>query len=172
MGASQTNRSALAYRQALQHPVFLQASTMSRRNGTANGTTPSPRADDPGCAADFCTAERSSALESMLSFFDVARRCWADIAPAHAPELAIMADLYINEHRCRPVAVGDACLAARVPCTSALRAIDRLIAGGMLVRYGDPRDSRRKLLALTDRSRRLMARFSDNLAHKRSGSAD
>ena len=83
-----------------------------------------------------------------------------------------MADLYINEHRCRPVAVGDACLAARVPCTSALRAIDRLIAGGMLVRYGDPRDSRRKLLALTDRSRRLMARFSDNLAHKRSGSAD
>ncbi len=101
-------------------------------------------------------------MQRMLRFLDLAQQWWAELAPTHAPELAIMADLYINEYLGRSVSVGDACIAARVPFTSALRSIDRLIASGMLVRCGDPRDSRRKLLALTGGARPLMARFADH----------
>lgn len=165
MRTSLPSRSAPAYRQALRHPVFMQSTPEHDIVAVAQATLPPPVA--PLGSPDLCSQERRAVLESMLRFFDVAHRCWADLAPAHAPELAIMADLYINEHLHRPVAVGDACIAARVPFTSALRAIDRLIAGGMVIRYGDPRDSRRKLLALTDVSRHLMAHFSDQIIRER-----
>jgi DNA-binding MarR family transcriptional regulator len=161
MGASQANRSALAYRQALQHPVFIQTVGAASKECAVGADMTELIAVAGSGSDDVCNAARLGVVERMLRFFDVSARWWDDLAPAHAPELAIIADLYVNEFRQRAVAVGDACIAARVPCTSALRSIDRLIANEMLIRYSDPRDSRRKLLALTERARSQMARFTD-----------
>ena len=138
---------------ALEHPVFVQAqATNMGINVQDNGSA--PRAQDPA---------RRPIAEGILRFFDMANNYWADYAAASAPELNILMDLYVNEQDRRPVSVGDACIAARVPSTSALRSIDGLIGSGMLVRYPDPRDSRRKLLELTEHSRTLVRDFVDEV---------
>lgn len=138
-------RDAFERKMALDRAAFPRSDEMSRRQ---------PTEGDP---------ERRPVAEGILRFFDVANRYWANYAAMSAPELSILMDLYVNEQDCRPVSIGDACIAARVPSTSALRSIDGLIGSGMLVRCPDPRDSRRKLLQLTERSRALVRGFVDEV---------
>jgi len=148
-----SRRDAFERTTALGRAVLPSPDETSRRQ-------PNPSERDP---------ERRPVAEGILRFFDVANRYWANCAAMSAPELSILMDLYVNEQDCRPVSIGDACIAARVPSTSALRSIDGLIGSGMLVRCPDPRDSRRKLLQLTERSRALVRGFVDEVgAHGRS----
>ncbi len=51
--------------------------------------------------------------------------------------------------RARPVTVGDACVGAGAPDTTALRRIRCLEEAGLLVRSRDPGDARRALLRLS-----------------------
>src|SRR5438045_4131694 len=98
---------------ALEHPVFVK--------------TPPPntgiKEEENGSAIRARDPERRPIAEGILHFFDMANSYWADYAAASAPELNILMDLYVNEQDHRPVSVGDACIAARVPSTSALRSI-------------------------------------------------
>ncbi|WP_157217226.1 helix-turn-helix domain-containing protein [Flavisphingomonas formosensis] len=146
-------------RAALDHPVFAQPQARPCEDQYRHNRQHAMVADDD--------PERRPVAEGILRFFDVANNYWADCAATSAPELSILMDLYINEQDHRSVSVGDACIAARVPSTSALRSIDSLIGSGMVIRYPDPRDSRRKLLQLTDLSRSLVRGFVDEVGSER-----
>ena len=76
-------------------------------------------------------------------------------------EFNLLIDAFLHDEADIRVTVGDACIAARVPQTTALRAIQTLIDSGLLIRNTDPRDNRRKLLSITDRGREMVARFID-----------
>ncbi|WP_336961664.1 winged helix DNA-binding protein [Sphingobium aquiterrae] len=76
-------------------------------------------------------------------------------------EFNLLIDAFLHDEADVRVTVGDACIAARVPQTTALRAIQTLIDSGLLIRNTDPRDNRRKLLSITDRGREMVARFID-----------
>lgn len=65
------------------------------------------------------------------------------------PAWDLLLDLFASEHEGRAVSIGDACIAARVPPTTALRWIDRLTASGALSRHVDPQDRRRTHLTLS-----------------------
>ena len=79
------------------------------------------------------------------------------------PRLSILLDLYINEQRGRAITVGDACIAARVPATTALRVIDHLELDVMVVRYPDRNDSRRRRLALQPKGQQLIETVLDDM---------
>jgi DNA-binding MarR family transcriptional regulator len=66
------------------------------------------------------------------------------------PAWDILLDLYLSHCNHRRVSVTSACIAANVPATTALRWVAVLERKGLIVRATDPRDSRRKLLSLTD----------------------
>ncbi len=79
----------------------------------------------------------------------------------HDAEFNVLIDVYLNALRGRKVSIGDACIAARVPQTTALRAIQTLVDAAMVIRAEDPRDSRRKLLSLTQQGCDRVSRFID-----------
>jgi hypothetical protein len=64
------------------------------------------------------------------------------------PAWDIMLDLFAQMNRGRQVSVTSACIAARVPATTALRWIGLLVDRGILVRVEDPSDRRRAFLEL------------------------
>jgi hypothetical protein len=84
----------------------------------------------------------------------------------HDAPFNLLIDMYICECTGRRVTVGDACLAARTPQTTALRAIQMLIDADMIVRTDDATDSRRKLLSLTDKGRERVVRFVDRVIER------
>ena len=65
------------------------------------------------------------------------------------PAWAILIDLYISEADNRRVAISDACHAARIPATTALRWVNVLEERGYIYRRNDPKDGRRVFLRLT-----------------------
>ena len=145
-----------AYREALAHPVFV-----NDRHGSESGRVACAASAPSQNSSDENAIERQDMARRILEFLDTSTKYWPNFAP-HAPELRILMDVLLQEYAGRPVAVTDACMAAHVPCTSALRSIDRLMEDGLLDRRADPGDSRRKLLGLTSRSRALIAVFMDD----------
>ena len=61
----------------------------------------------------------------------------------------ILIDLFESEQMGRDVSITDACIAADVPSTTAIRNIGQLVAAGLVHRRPDPKDSRRCFLRLT-----------------------
>ena len=156
MGTTRHIPRGLSYEQALKHPVFVQGD-----GGGRHGRSEGPIALATSVVLPACDRVRRQIAQKILRFFEVANLHWRGHAETHAPELNILIDLYVQEQDGNPVAVTDACVAARVPCTSALRSIDRLIAEGLIARTLDQRDSRRKLLSLTGEGQRTVAEFID-----------
>jgi predicted transcriptional regulator len=76
-------------------------------------------------------------------------------------EFNLLIDAFLHDELNKRVTVGDACIAARVPQTTALRAIQTLIDSGLMARKTDPSDNRRKLLSITESGREMVARFID-----------
>ena len=72
------------------------------------------------------------------------------------PVWNILLDLFISEFEQKKVAVGDACIAADVPVTSALRCCRLLEIRGFIRRERDPLDGRRMLVRLSDTTRANM----------------
>jgi DNA-binding MarR family transcriptional regulator len=66
------------------------------------------------------------------------------------PGWDILLDLMSARFAKRPVQVSNACVAAGVPATTALRWVDQLAKTGLVRRLPDPADRRRVLLELTD----------------------
>jgi len=64
------------------------------------------------------------------------------------PAWDMILDLFIQMHRKRQISVTSACIASRVPPTTALRWINVLVSRGLVERVSDPTDARRALLQL------------------------
>lgn len=65
----------------------------------------------------------------------------------------ILLDLFVAERRKREISVSSACIASRVPATTALRYIRALEAAGHLMRTNDHLDGRRIIVRLTPSTR-------------------
>jgi DNA-binding MarR family transcriptional regulator len=65
------------------------------------------------------------------------------------PQWDILLDLFIQATRGNQVSVTSACIAADVPSSTALRALDQLRAAGLVSRTEDLHDKRRVLVALS-----------------------
>lgn len=85
------------------------------------------------------------------------------------PGFNVLMDLFINVFNNRRVSFGDACVAALVPQTTALRAIYSLIDQGYLSRMDDQNDNRRKLLSLTQAGMAMMCQYMDRVIGEHSG---
>lgn len=91
----------------------------------------------------------------------------ADFFPGFAvsePSWLILLDLYICAVAGRSVMMGEACLAARVPNTTALRYVAALVAQGVVARGSDPLDRRRTLLSLTEDGFAAMSNYLAKVA--------
>ena len=161
--------------QAIDHPVFA-VSEDQRFAWDILADVPGSDLQDVGPAGvpasaisiHWTSRERRDMASRIIQFFDITCKSWLGQAEAHAPELSVLLDLFINEEDGRTVTVGDACIAARVPHTTALRAVDHLVRLDLLIRYPDPADCRRKLLSLTTRSRIGVIGYIDQfLANRR-----
>lgn len=71
----------------------------------------------------------------------------------------IMMDLFVQQQRGREVSISSACMASRVPPTTALRWIDILEAERIIVRENDPGDRRRRFVRLTDKAYTAMSEY-------------
>lgn len=77
----------------------------------------------------------------------------------------IMLDLYAAHYECETVSVSSLCIAAAVPQTTALRWIAALTNEGWLVRWADPADRRRAYIKLSDKTRKRMDAYFDDLPY-------
>lgn len=75
------------------------------------------------------------------------------------PAWDILLDLYVSEANGREECVSNACLASRVPPTTALRWLRGLEEQGWISRRADDADRRRTLVKLTPKARDAMDRF-------------
>lgn len=80
------------------------------------------------------------------------------------PSWDILLDLYASTMRGRRVSVTDACIAAAAPSTTALRWLQILEAGGLIVRVADSRDRRRTYVQLTPEANEKITAYLERLA--------
>ena len=83
--------------------------------------------------------------------------------PFADPAWDLLLDLYHRTGKGEVVTVTNACMAAGVPTTTALRWIDILIDLGLVIRGADVADRRRTLLRLTDPCREKLRVFLSEL---------
>ena len=97
---------------------------------------------DPAVFASVARARRLYAerrlRERQLGFSDLLRE----------PVWDMLLDLYVSHHEGRRVAVGSACIAARVSQSTGLRMIERMERRGLVARVADPDDARRRFVEL------------------------
>lgn len=97
----------------------------------------------------------------MLSKIRHKREEFFDKALFGDPAWDILLDLFIAHLLQQRVPVSAACLAARVPATTALRWIKVLEVDGLVVRHPDPRHGRRIYLHLTPTAMHSMRQFAE-----------
>jgi DNA-binding MarR family transcriptional regulator len=68
------------------------------------------------------------------------------------PAWDILLDLARADADSQQVSVSSACIAASVPMSTALRWVRLMTEAGLLNRWTDPKDRRRDLIALTDKT--------------------
>lgn len=105
--------------------------------------------------------DRVETANLILKFCGVTAQHWSGIASIDAADLLILVDLYAQEIKGKTISVTSACLASLAPTTTALRAIDRLLPKGLIERFDDPLDRRRKLLRLTELGRERVRAYLD-----------
>lgn len=111
-------------------------------------------------------SERASfvkAAQAIIRMRDLRDRMLGGQGQFADPAWDLLLDLYVATVEDRPLAVGDACVGARVPQTTALRWIDQLERMGKIKRSADPADRRRTLVSLTDTQLSVMDRFFRSL---------
>lgn len=93
-----------------------------------------------------------------------ARRRRHDLLPEaadlfHEPAWDLLLDLFIAREKGDVVAVSSACIGAAVPATTGLRVLAALAERGAVLIEPDPFDKRRKIVRLSDATRRRMSEF-------------
>ena len=90
----------------------------------------------------------------------LARRARNALFPPHLfgdPAWDILLDLFVCQAEGRRFAVSDACVAASVPPTTALRWVSQLLDHDLVVRRPDPCDGRRAYVTLTAPAQKALA---------------
>jgi DNA-binding MarR family transcriptional regulator len=80
------------------------------------------------------------------------------------PEWDILLDLYVEGACGRAVSLSSLCIAAAVPSTTAARAVNAMVAEGVLAKSRDPDDARRVIISLADSTREKMREWLIQLA--------
>lgn len=83
----------------------------------------------------------------------------------------MLLDLMVQMHKGRQVSVTSACIASRVPATTALRWITVMIDNGLLIRTGDPVDRRRAFVELTPHALNGLSKYFEAVDNERRGAA-
>jgi DNA-binding MarR family transcriptional regulator len=123
----------------------------------------------PAPIACVSTTRLAAAARRLLKEAD-ARLQYFPWLVSHEPVWLILLDLYVQTAKGRRVSVSDACLAARVPKTTALRSIGELVQHGAVVRTPDPKDRRRTHLEMTAQSFASMSQYlARSLSHQPGG---
>lgn len=79
------------------------------------------------------------------------------------PAWDILLDLYAAYYEDRQISVSSACIAANVPATTALRWLKTLTDNGLIDRVPDLRDGRRILVAISEKSRKQLDAYFDEI---------
>ena len=85
------------------------------------------------------------------------------------PEWDILLDLYVEGGCGRTVSLSSLCIAAAVPNTTAARAVNAMVADGVLTKSRDAEDARRVIIALSDSTREKMRTWLIQLAAGQAG---
>lgn len=72
----------------------------------------------------------------------------------------MLLELYLSHLTARQISVSSLCFASGVPCTTALRWIQKLASDGLITKVADPRDGRRTFIELTTDGRVRMEQFA------------
>jgi len=85
------------------------------------------------------------------------------------PEWDILLDLYVEEGCDRAVSLSSLCIAAAVPNTTAARAVNAMVAEGILTKSRDPDDARRVIIQLGESTREKMRAWLMQIASWHAG---
>lgn len=154
---SDNNSKALELRIIASH-LLKMADDLEHSTGTTSDLKPAlPLNEGPASPDEDFTGAYAQAI-----FRDRQRRAkYLPTVPFADPAWDLLLDLYFRGAKGEIVTVSNACMAAGVPTTTALRWIDILIDLGLVTREADVADRRRILLHLTDDAReKLKAYFS------------
>lgn len=96
--------------------------------------------------------------ERLIWEFDQRTLCFPD---CNFPDGAwlILLDLYDQQGGPLKISISSACIAARVPLTTALRHIRRLLDDGWLIKISDLHDRRKHYLELSETAKLFMTRY-------------
>lgn len=83
------------------------------------------------------------------------------------PGWDILLDLYVRQASLEPVSIKSACIASRVPSTTALRWINLLERAGLVEREKDASDARRSFVHLSVRGESLMDSYMSLVIRER-----
>ena len=75
------------------------------------------------------------------------------------PSWDILLDLAEANFRGTPVAASSVCASTQVPLSTALRHVNSLVEAGLVKRWTDPSDKRRKMLELAPEASELMKKY-------------
>lgn len=104
------------------------------------------------------TAGLAAIARQLLKEADARQQYFPGLV-SNDPVWPILLDLYVHTAEDRRVCISDACIAARVPSTTALRHIGELVEQGVVERIPDPQDRRRTHLKLTARTFVSMSQY-------------
>lgn len=115
---------------------------------------------------DAPSQEQPSSKATCIEFFtrrleeiSIRGKLFGDLRLFEDPAWNILVDLYVSEARARPVSITSACIAAKVPASTALRWIAALENAGLVQRLDDRADARRRLLTITDKGKGLLFEY-------------
>ena len=114
-------------------------------------------------AAKFGRMAALSALKRMEAMRAARARHFGDNLFAD-PAWDILIDLAVRRLEGRQVSVSSACLGAKVPTTTAMRWLRRLVKTGLVRRYDDPQDARRTYVEINDSALAAMIKLTERLS--------
>lgn len=117
------------------------------------GLEPQPRPRLQLVGLNDCQRAGEVSLATQARCYLRARRLREGLFPEGIfadPAWDMLLDLFACRLEETRVYIGDACVAAIVPHTTALRWVDRLEECGLVIRHPDPADSRRIYVELTE----------------------
>jgi len=105
------------------------------------------------------TAEELSAFVQRLLKYQQNRARFFDPELFSGPSWDILLDLAAASFRGEPVAASSVCATTLVPFSTALRHVNSLVEAGLVKRWTDPLDKRRKMLELEPEAALMMKQY-------------
>lgn len=133
---------------------FQIAALEDERAAQGEGNSPDPNLPDREP-----TAEELSAFVQRLLKYQQNRARFFDPELFSGPSWDILLDLAAASFRGEPVAASSVCATTLVPFSTALRHVNSLVEAGLVKRWTDPLDKRRKMLELEPEAALMMKQY-------------